>query len=132
MQANLKDQFDQQYISLTNTFKEESGTSPQWKDDVSIACNALKNIVMENPHESSKKQSVVDVIERFIRGKTAEECRRKFDYDLSVGFIKVRKDQINFNKRDAKNDDFKHRENETTTTKMYVQCKSEIDLKKKE
>ena len=50
--------------------------------------------LIDNPHESSKKQSVVDVIERFIRGKTAEECRRKFDYDLSVGFIKVRKDQI--------------------------------------
>ena len=96
MQATLTTQFNQHYTSLTEAFKAKDGTSPQWKDDVSIACNALKNTVIDNPHESSKKQSVVDVIERFIRGKTAEECRRKFDYDLSVGFIKVRKDQINF------------------------------------
>lgn len=101
MQANLKDQFDQQYTSPTETFKAEDGTSPQWKKSILIACDALDKTKISDTHYNNTKGRIANIIKAYIKDKSAKECSQRFATYLSNG-IKVGTQQITFNKKDVK------------------------------
>ena len=101
MQANLKDQFDQQYTSLTEAFKAKDGTSPQWKKSILIACDALDKTKISDTHYNNTKGRIANIIKAYIKDKSAKECSQRFATYLSNG-IKVGTQQITFNKKDVK------------------------------